>query len=73
MKITKQDSIGLTIRFSWRELGFLRKASEDYRASKFPERKSWTRDPRVMGFCLSFLKKVELLLDDENNPLKDGE
>lgn len=68
MKITSRDSIGLTIRFSWRELGFLRTASADYRASKFPERKSWTRDPRVMGFCLSLLKKVELLDETGDKP-----
>lgn len=55
MKITSRDSIGLTIRFSWRELGFLR--------SLMPIAKNVSCRKDEREFCAAFIGKLRIEID----------
>ena len=61
MKITSRDSIGLTIRFSWRELGFLRLVAV---AAKPQFKDLGFQD--LSRFCTALLNKIAT--DDVDEP-----
>lgn len=57
MKIVSRDSIGLTIRFSWRELGRLRLMATSYRASITGLGTAFCKD---RAFATALLRKLEI-------------